>query len=223
MRCGTAREGARRRRGRRPRARRGCRRRAACRSAPPPPRATRRRSAARAVARRSRSRGRPPRGPGALRLRRGSSCAATPREPEHAHQVREDLQAVHQVAPGPDQVDLADRAEDDQPAVDPAVGQRRPAARGRTRGTARRSRPSRSASCSRTGRRRRPPPSRRRGDRRVEGRRAPPPCSVRPELPDAGDQDGQRADRRGHERDDEHLHHRVQPLLHAGRSLRAVP
>src|SRR6185436_20529815 len=40
---------------------------------------------------------------------------------EDADQVREDLQRVHQVPPGPYQVDLGDRAEGDQQAVDPAV------------------------------------------------------------------------------------------------------
>ena len=78
-------------------------------------------------------------------IRLGNTCSAFIRSPQAQTSV-----------------DLGDGAERDQQAVDPAVRQRDLAARGCTRGTARRSRPSRSASCSRRGTRRRRRSSRRR-------------------------------------------------------------
>ena len=105
-----AREGASRTRGTRPRAPRGCRRRAASRARPPPARARRRRTRAASPSRREAAHAAAPPAGSSARLAASSSrqeLRHDAREPEHAHEVREDLQAVHQVAPGPDQVDLA--------------------------------------------------------------------------------------------------------------------
>ena len=82
----------------RPRAwRRRCRGRAACRTAARRPPGRRRRSEGRRPSRCEA--GHAAGGPGA-RSRR--AAAATPESAEHADQVGEDLQPVHQVAPGPD-------------------------------------------------------------------------------------------------------------------------
>src|SRR5687767_5396149 len=42
-------------------------------------------------------------------------------ERDDPDEIRENLQRVHQVAPGPDEIDLRDGPEGDQEAVDPAI------------------------------------------------------------------------------------------------------
>ena len=98
-----AREGRGRRPGTRPRAPRDCRRRAACRARPPP-----RSSGTPSHASSASARVKPvTRGPAASAGALAPSSAQQPRHdpdsPSTPDQVREDLQAVHQVAPGPHQ------------------------------------------------------------------------------------------------------------------------
>ena len=109
--------------GRPPRSRRGCRRRAACR-APRPPSSSDTPSPRSAAPVRVKPVMRAPARARPVRRRARATRRSRPRsaQADDAHEVRKDLQAVHEVAPGPDEVDLADGAEHDEDAVDPAVG-----------------------------------------------------------------------------------------------------
>ena len=144
-------------------------------------------------------------------------------EAEQADHVREHLQRVHQVAPGPHDVDASPSRRTGSAGNRSSDTARHAAARGGTRGTARRSRPSRSASCSRRGTRRTRPPSRR-SRASPRRRRAPrPPCSSAPDCQAPVSSITSALNRRRHERHDEDLHHaRAVPAAPA-RGCAAVP
>ncbi|EAU68506.1 conserved hypothetical protein [Stigmatella aurantiaca DW4/3-1] len=134
------------------------------------------------------------------------------RQADEPHHVGEDLQAVHQVAPGPDRLGFAHGAKIDEAAVHPAVGPGDLRAHDVLEELLAVIRPADEGGVAEQEGAEGHHPAAHQGHRRVEGR-GHQRRARGPRAPHATHQHGERADGRRHERDDEDLHHRVEPLL----------